>query len=72
MGARAAASCSCVLSSRGGRSDELIEVLESVGVLVRFSLGSGTRLLTRLVAYAVGFEVGVNTVKALVLQRSAK
>ena len=51
---------------------ELIEVLESVGVLVRFSLGSGTRLLTRLVAYAVGFEVGVNTVKALVLQRSAK
>jgi hypothetical protein len=51
---------------------ELIEALESVGLPVRVSLGPGTRLLTRLVAYAVGFEVSVNTVKALVLQRNAK
>lgn len=51
---------------------ELIAVFESVSVPVRASLGPGVRLLTRLIAYAVGFAVSVNTVKALVLQRNAK
>jgi hypothetical protein len=51
---------------------EFIELLESVDVPVRASLGPGTRLLTRLIAYAVDFEVSVNTVKALVLRRGAK
>ena len=51
---------------------ELTEVLESVSVPVRASLGAGTRLLTRLIAYAVGFEVSIHTVKALVLQRNSK
>ena len=51
---------------------QLTETLESVSVPVRASLGPGTRLVARLIAYAVGFEVSVNTVKALVLQRNAK
>jgi hypothetical protein len=51
---------------------ELIETFESVGVPVRASLGARTRLLTRLIAYAVGFEVSIHTVKALVLQRNPK
>lgn len=51
---------------------ELTETLESVGVPVRASLGARTRLLTRLIAYAVGFEVSIHTVKALVLQRNPK
>jgi hypothetical protein len=51
---------------------ELIEVLESVGVRVGASSSKGrpgSRLLVRLIAYAVGFEVGVETVKDLVQRR---
>jgi glutathione S-transferase len=51
---------------------ELTEVFESVGVPVRASLGARTVLLTRLIAYAVGFEVSVHTVKAIVLHRNQK
>jgi hypothetical protein len=50
---------------------ELIEVLEGVGVRVGATGGKGgpgSRLLALLIAYAVGFDVGVETVKDLVQQ----
>jgi hypothetical protein len=50
----------------------LIEALESVGVKVGATGGKGgpgSRLLACLIAYAVGFEVGVETVKDLVQER---
>jgi hypothetical protein len=51
----------------------LIEALDDVGVRVGATGGErggpGTRLLALLIAYAVGFAVGVETVKALVRQR---
>jgi hypothetical protein len=51
---------------------ELIELIESAGVRVGATSGKGgpgSRLLARLIAYAVGFEVGVETVKDLVQER---
>jgi hypothetical protein len=47
----------------------LLELLESVGVTVRASLGPRTRLLARLLAYVSGDkELDVHTVKNLVLR----
>jgi hypothetical protein len=51
---------------------ELIEALESVGVRIGATGGKGgpgSRLLALLIAYAVEFEVGVETVKDLVQER---
>jgi integrase len=49
---------------------ELIELVESVGVRVGASSGKGgSRLLALLIAYAVGFKVGVEAVKDLVQER---
>jgi hypothetical protein len=52
---------------------ELIEALESVGVRVGATAGKrggpGSRLLALLITCAVGFEVGLETVKDLVQER---
>jgi hypothetical protein len=51
---------------------ELIELVESVGVRVGATGGKGgpgSRLLVRLISYAVGFDVGAETVKDLVQKR---
>jgi hypothetical protein len=47
----------------------LVELLESVDVPVRASLGPGTRLLARLLAYVTGVQLDVHTVKNLVLRQ---
>lgn len=52
---------------------QLIAVLESVDVRIGATAGKsggpGARLLVRLIVHAVGFEVGLETVKKLVQQR---
>lgn len=52
---------------------ELLEALEAVDVRIGATGGKrggpGSRLLALLITHAVGFEVGVETVKALVRQR---
>jgi hypothetical protein len=50
----------------------LIELLERVNVRVGATSGKGgpgSRLLARLIAYAVGFDVSVETVKTLIQKR---
>jgi hypothetical protein len=51
---------------------ELIELLESVDVKMGATSGKGgpgSRLLARLIAYAVGFDVSVETLKNLIRER---